>query len=61
VSGPAAPDAAPGTSALSGGRSGPGPRPVVRVAGSIDQGASAWAIQVNNDGQSVHQVNGYVI
>jgi hypothetical protein len=50
-----------GTSALSGGAQDPDHVPVVQVAGSISQGATAWAIQVNNDDQSVHQVNGYVI
>lgn len=50
-----------GTSALSGGAQDPDHVPVVQVAGSIDQGASAWAIQVNNHDQSAHQVNGYVI
>jgi len=50
-----------GTSALGGGTQDPDHVAVVQVAGSIDQGASAWAVQVNNTGQSVHQVNGYVI
>jgi hypothetical protein len=35
--------------------------PVVQVAGSIDQGAFAWDVDVNNLGQSAHQVNGYAI
>jgi len=50
-----------GTSALEGGAQDPDHTPVVQVGGSIDQGASAWAIDVNNNGQSVHQVDGYVI
>jgi len=50
-----------GTSALSGGAQDPDHVPAVQIAGSIDQGASAWAIQVNNNDQLVHQVNGYVI
>ena len=50
-----------GTSALSGGAQDPDHVPVVQVAGSIDQGTSAWSINVNNGDQSVHQVNGYVI
>jgi hypothetical protein len=43
-----------GTSALSGGAQDPDHVPAVQVA-------TAWAIQVNNDDQLVHQVNGYVI
>ena len=50
-----------GTSALSGGTQDPDHVPVVQVGGSIDQGSFGWAINVNNTGQSVHQVNGYVI
>ena len=50
-----------GTSALSGGAQDPDHVPLVQIAGSISQGPTAWAIQVNNDDQSVHQVNGYVI
>ena len=50
-----------GTSALSGGAQDPDHVPLVQIAGSISQSPTAWAIQVNNDDQSVHQVNGYVI
>jgi hypothetical protein len=50
-----------GTSALDGGTQDPDHTPVVQVAGSIDQGAFGWAVEVNNNGQSVHQVDGYVI
>jgi hypothetical protein len=50
-----------GTSALGGGTQDPDHDPVVQLAGSIDQGASAWIIDMNNLGQSAHQVNGYVI
>lgn len=50
-----------GTSALSGGTQDPDHVPVVQVGGSIDQGAFGWAIDMNNTGQSTHQVNGYVI
>jgi hypothetical protein len=50
-----------GTSALSGGTQDPDHVPVVQVGGSLDQGAAAWVIDVNNNGQSVHHVNGYVI
>lgn len=50
-----------GTSVLSGGAQDPDHVPVVQVAGSIDEDASAWHIDVNNLGQSAHQVNGYAI
>jgi hypothetical protein len=50
-----------GTSVLSGGAQDPDHVPVVQVAGSIDEDTSAWHIDVNNRGQSVHQVNGYAI
>jgi hypothetical protein len=51
-----------GTSALSGGAQDPAQVPIVQVAGSINQGTGGWVIQMNNDdGQSAHQVNGYVI
>jgi hypothetical protein len=50
-----------GTSALDGGAQVTDHVPVVQVGGSIDQGAFGWAINVNNTGQSVHQVDGYVV
>ena len=50
-----------GTPVLDGGAQDPDHVAVVQVGGSIDEGASAWAIDVNNSGQSVHQVNGYAI
>lgn len=50
-----------GTSVLDGGVQVPDHVPVVQVGGSIDQGAFGWAINVNNTGQSVHQVYGYAI
>jgi hypothetical protein len=50
-----------GTSVLGGGTQDPDHVPVVQVAGSIDEDASAWSIEVNNLGQSAHQVNGYAI
>jgi hypothetical protein len=50
-----------GTSVLSGGAQDPDHVPVVQVGGSIDQNAFSWTINVNNLGQSVHQVNGYAI
>jgi len=50
-----------GTSVLGGGTQDPDHVPVVQVAGSIDEDASAWHIDVNNLGQSAHQVNGYAI
>ena len=50
-----------GTSVLGGGTQDPDHVPVVQVAGSIDEDATAWHIDVNNLGQSAHQVNGYAI
>jgi hypothetical protein len=50
-----------GTSALSGGTQDPDHVPAVQVGGSIDQGATAWSINVNNTDSSAHQVDGYVI
>ena len=50
-----------GTSVLGGGTQDPDHVPVVQVAGSIDEDVSAWVIEVNNNGQSAHQVNGYAI
>jgi hypothetical protein len=50
-----------GTSVLSGGAQDPDHVPVVQVAGSINEGTTAWTINVNNLGQSAHQVNGYAI
>jgi hypothetical protein len=50
-----------GTSVLSGGAQDPDHVPVVQVGGSTDEDTSAWHIDVNNKGQSVHQVNGYAI
>ena len=50
-----------GTSVLGGGTQDPDHVAVVQVAGSIDEDASAWHIDVNNLGQSAHQVNGYAI
>jgi hypothetical protein len=50
-----------GTSVLSGGTQDPDHVAVVQVAGSIDEDTTAWAINVNNLGQSAHQVNGYAI
>jgi hypothetical protein len=50
-----------GTSVLSGGAQDPDHVPVVQVAGSIDQNTTSWTINVNNLGQSAHQVNGYAI
>jgi hypothetical protein len=50
-----------GTSVLGGGTQDPDHAPAVQVAGSIDEDPSAWVIDMNNDGQSVHQVNGYAI
>ena len=50
-----------GTSAVGGGTQDPDHVPVVQVGGSIDQGAFGWAINMNNTGQSAHQVDGYVI
>ena len=50
-----------GTSVLSGGVQVPSHVPVVQVAGSIDQGALSWAIDVNNTGPLAHKVNGYAI
>jgi hypothetical protein len=50
-----------GTSVLGGGTQDPDHVPVVQLAGSIDEGASTWNIDMSNLGQSVHQVNGYAI
>jgi hypothetical protein len=50
-----------GTSALDGGAQVPDHAPAVQVGGSIDQGASAWGIGVNNTGPSADQAFGYVI
>jgi hypothetical protein len=50
-----------GTSVVGGGVQVPDHVPVVQAAGSIDQGAFAWDVDVNNLGQSAHQVNGYAI
>jgi hypothetical protein len=50
-----------GTSVLGGGTQDPDHVPVVQIAGSIDEDSTAWGISVNNNGQSVHQVNGYAI
>lgn len=50
-----------GTSALSGGAQDTAHVPALQVAGSIDQGAFGWVIEMNNTGSSVQQVNGYVI
>ena len=50
-----------GTSVLGGGTQDPDHVPVVQIAGSIDGDASIWHVNVNNLGQSAHQVNGYAI
>jgi hypothetical protein len=50
-----------GTSVLGGGTQDPDHVRVVQVAGSIDEDTSAWAIEMNNNGQLAHQVNGYAI
>jgi hypothetical protein len=50
-----------GTSVLGGGTQDPDHVRVVQVGGSVDQGASAWEIDVNNTGKLVHQVNGYAV
>jgi hypothetical protein len=50
-----------GTSVLGGGGQDPDHVKVVQVAGSIDESATAWDIGMNDDGQLVHQVNGYAI
>ena len=50
-----------GTSAVEGGAQVLHHVKAVQVGGSLDQGAFGWAIDVNNNAPSVHQVNGYVI
>lgn len=50
-----------GTSVLSGGTQDPDHVPAIQVGGSIDEDTSAWAIDVNNNDVSAHQVSGYAI